>query len=105
MKWPTTATSTKTRVNTAWKKREKLYRTGLASPSKVYEIWAAEFEVCYQEGGYYSLTCHPQVIGRRHRAQMLEKLIAYIKSFSDVWIARHMDIAKYILETKCIDRP
>jgi peptidoglycan/xylan/chitin deacetylase (PgdA/CDA1 family) len=77
----------------------KPYRTGMSSPSKVYEIWAAEFEVCYQEGGYYGLTCHPQVIGRRHRAQMLEKLIAYIKSFPDVWIARHIDIAEHLLES------
>jgi peptidoglycan/xylan/chitin deacetylase (PgdA/CDA1 family) len=79
------------------------YRTGMSSPSKVYEIWAAEFDVCYQEGGYYGLTCHPQIIGRRHRAQMLERLIAYIKSFPDVWIARHIDIAKHLLETKFKD--
>jgi len=78
---------------------QKPYRTGMSSPSKVYEIWAAEFDVCYQEGGYYGLTCHPQVIGRRHRAQMLDKLIAYIRSFPDVWIARHIDIANHLLET------
>jgi hypothetical protein len=71
----------------------------MSSPTKVYEIWAAEFDVCYREAGYYGLTCHPQVIGRRHRAQMLETLIAYIKSFPGVWIARHMDIAEYLLET------
>jgi peptidoglycan/xylan/chitin deacetylase (PgdA/CDA1 family) len=75
----------------------KPYRTGMSSPTKVYEIWAAEFEVCYREGGYYGLTCHPQIIGRRHRAAMLETLIAHIKSFPDVWIARHIDIAKHIL--------
>lgn len=77
----------------------KPYQTGMSSQSKVYEIWAAEFEVCYQEGGYYGLTCHPQIIGRRHRAQMFDKLIAYIKSFPDVWIARHIDIANHILST------
>ncbi len=82
--------------------RQKPYQTGMSSPSKVYEIWSAEFEVCYQEGGYFCLTCHPQVIGRRHRARMLDKLIAYIKSFPEVWIARHMDIAKHILGAKNI---
>jgi hypothetical protein len=82
--------------------RQKPYQTGMSSPSKVYEIWSAEFEVCYQEGGYFGLTCHPQVIGRRHRARMLDKLIAYIKSFPQVWIARYMDIAKHILGPRYI---
>ncbi len=80
--------------------RQKPYQTGMSSQSKVYEIWAAEFEVCYQEGGYYGLTCHPQVIGRRHRAQMYDKLLAFIKSFPDVWIATHIDIARHILDSQ-----
>lgn len=50
---------------------------GLAAPSKVEEIWAAEFAWAAENvtGGLFNLTLHPQVIGRGHRLAMLERLI------------------------------
>jgi hypothetical protein len=33
--------------------------------------------------GVFTLTMHPQVIGRGHRMLMLERLIAWFKSHSD----------------------
>lgn len=50
---------------------------GLAAPSKVEEIWQGEFEFMtrYVEHGVYTLTMHPQVIGRGHRFLLLERLI------------------------------
>ena len=57
-------------------------RPGLAAPSKVEEIWRAEFEFMVREipDGVFTLTMHPQVIGRGHRLLMLERLIAYFQS-------------------------
>ncbi len=75
----------------------KPYYSGLSAPSKVYEIWADEFDMCYQEGGYFGLTMHPQVMGRRHRVKLLEKLILHIMEFPNVWFARHIDIANWWL--------
>ena len=42
---------------------------GLSSPSAVYEIWAGDFDYLYDRigEGVYTLTMHPQVIGRGHR--------------------------------------
>ncbi|CAN5570017.1 polysaccharide deacetylase [soil metagenome] len=50
---------------------------GLSAPSKVEEIWLGEFEYMrtHVPTGVYTLTMHPQVIGRGHRMLMLERLI------------------------------
>lgn len=63
------------------------YYSGLSAPSKVYEIWASEFDGAYLNEGVFVLTMHPQIIGRYHRIVMLEKLIQYILTHQDVWFA------------------
>ena len=59
---------------------------GLSAPSKVEEIWRGEFDFMYQEipNGVYTLTMHPQVIGRGHRMLMLERLIDYFAAHDGV---------------------
>ena len=54
---------------------------GLSAPSKVEEIWRGEFSFMRREvpGGVFTLTMHPQVIGRGHRMLMLEQLIHWMK--------------------------
>lgn len=51
-------------------------------PSTVLEIWRAEFDYALANapGGLFSLTLHPQVIGRGHRITMLETLIQHMSS-------------------------
>ena len=55
---------------------------GLSDPSRVYEVWAGDFDYLHQKlgAGVYTLTMHPQVIGRGHRLLMLERLIEHMKS-------------------------
>ena len=55
-------------------------RTGMAPASCVEEIWREEFDymVDHVPGGVYTLTMHPQVIGRGHRMLMLERLVRYM---------------------------
>jgi peptidoglycan-N-acetylglucosamine deacetylase len=59
---------------------------GLSAPSKVEEIWRDEFDYMYREvpGGVFTLTMHPQVIGRGHRMLMLERLIAHFRAHEGV---------------------
>jgi hypothetical protein len=54
---------------------------GHSAPSKVEEIWQGEFTFMRREvpDGVFTLTMHPQVIGRGHRLLMLERLIAWFK--------------------------
>ena len=68
---------------------------GMSAPSKVEEIWRADFDGLYAEGGdgCYVLTMHPQVIGRHHRMAMLERVIQYILEHDHVWWAQMSEIA------------
>lgn len=65
--------------------------TGLRLPSDVYQAWAAEFECAQEQGGVFTLTCHPEIIGRGPRAKMLEKLILHMQSFEDVTFSTMAD--------------
>lgn len=59
---------------------------GLASPSKVLEIWTAELRYAHEHapGGLLTITMHPECIGRGHRMAMLEQFIAEAKSLDGV---------------------
>lgn len=70
------------------------YRVGLADPDRVFEIWRAEFEAVYAEGGTVCYTLHPQIIGRHHRLKMLERLIRHICQYPRARFARAGDVAR-----------
>jgi peptidoglycan/xylan/chitin deacetylase (PgdA/CDA1 family) len=69
---------------------------GLSSPSAVYEIWAGDFDYLYSrmDEGVYTLTMHPQVIGRGHRLLMLERLVKHIRSHRGVEFSTMSAIAR-----------
>ena len=81
-----------------------VYLMGMSSPSKVEEIWREDFEGAYEEGGdgCYVLTMHPQIIGRRHRMQMLERIVQHIHGYDGVWFAQMREIAKDFRERSAI---
>ncbi|RIK46620.1 MAG: ribulose phosphate epimerase [Chloroflexi bacterium] len=76
-----------------------MFRAGSPRPisaaENVYQAWSEEFLGIYRYGGLFNLTMHPQFIGRPGRLLMLERLIAYIRSFPDVWFATGAEIADY----------
>lgn len=70
------------------------YYTGMSSQNKVYEIWEAEFDGAYADQGFLCIVMHPQVIGKRSRMAMLERLIQYILRHDGVWFATHLEVAQ-----------
>ena len=68
---------------------------GLSAASKVEEIWRDEFAFMYRDvpGGTFTLTMHPQVIGRGHRIMMLERLVAFMRGHGDVRFATMAEAA------------
>lgn len=72
------------------------YLVGLSAPSKVEEIWVEDFNGMYEEGGdiCYVLTMHPQMIGRHHRMQMVERVLDHILQHDGVWFAQMHEIAE-----------
>lgn len=55
---------------------------GMHSPDHVFSCWKAEFDYCHAHvpGGVFTLTMHPQVIGRGPRIEMLSRLIDYMQA-------------------------
>jgi peptidoglycan-N-acetylglucosamine deacetylase len=70
---------------------------GIWSQEEVLEIWLEEFEGAWEEGGFFNLMGHPQVIGRPSRVRMLERLIRHILDKKDVWVVRPTELADYWL--------
>jgi peptidoglycan-N-acetylglucosamine deacetylase len=71
--------------------------TGIRSQEDVFEIWREEFEAAYEEGGFFNLMGHPQVIGRPSRMRMVSRLLEIILGKGDVWIARPIEVAEHYL--------
>ena len=71
-------------------------RVGLSAPSKVLEIWTDEFDymVAHEEQGVFTLTCHPQVIGRGHRMALLERFIQHVLASGTARFARMGEVAR-----------
>ena len=69
---------------------------GLADPSRVYEVWVGDFDfLCHKLGrGVFTLTMHPQVIGRGHRMLMLERLIDHMRVVPGVRFGTMSDYAR-----------
>jgi peptidoglycan/xylan/chitin deacetylase (PgdA/CDA1 family) len=68
-------------------------------PSAVEEIFRAEFDGAWQEGGLFLLTMHPHIIGHRSRLPLLERLIGHMRTRGGCWFATHAQVA-----TWCRDR-
>jgi len=64
-------------------------------PSSVEEIFRAEFDGAYAEGGLFLLTMHPHIIGHRSRVVLLERLIKHIKATGNCWFATHAQVAEW----------
>jgi peptidoglycan/xylan/chitin deacetylase (PgdA/CDA1 family) len=55
---------------------------GMHTPEHVYECWKGEFDYCHAHvrEGVFTLTMHPQIIGRGPRITMLSKLIDHMQA-------------------------
>jgi peptidoglycan-N-acetylglucosamine deacetylase len=71
------------------------YRNGTSAPSKVLQIWSADFDWMHDhvDGGILTVAMHPQVIGRGHRVAMLEQFIGHCRERGATF-ARMGDVAR-----------
>ncbi len=75
----------------------------MASPDHVFNAWSTAFDDVRQRGGLFMLTMHPYVIGRPGRLSVLERLLRHIRAYSDVRLARSVDIATEFAKQAGID--
>jgi peptidoglycan/xylan/chitin deacetylase (PgdA/CDA1 family) len=66
------------------------------SPDAFLATWLAEFDSAHAERRHTTFTMHPEVIGRGHRAALLDRLIADMSERADIWFATHGDVAAYV---------
>jgi peptidoglycan/xylan/chitin deacetylase (PgdA/CDA1 family) len=69
-------------------------------PSAVAEIFHAELDGAWREGGLFLLTMHPHIIGHRSRIGILERLIRGAKDRGSVWFATHEEVARWCWERR-----
>jgi peptidoglycan/xylan/chitin deacetylase (PgdA/CDA1 family) len=65
------------------------------SIADVESAWLAEFDYAHREvpGGLFTLTMHPQIIGRGPRIEMLERLIATMSDYDDLQFTTLANVA------------
>ncbi|QDL90529.1 polysaccharide deacetylase [Paroceanicella profunda] len=63
--------------------------------SHMLELFKDEFREIYRWGGLYDIIFHPQITGRPGRIAMLRELIAFIRTFPDVWITTGAEVAEH----------
>src|SRR5437868_3481097 len=68
-------------------------------PDHVFQIYKAEFDGAYDEGGMFILTMHPHITGHRSRLAQLDRLITYMKSKPGVWFATLQEVATYVKQS------
>ena len=64
---------------------------GVQTPHTLLQIWKDEFDYLYNRigKGLFSVTMHPQVIGRAHRLLLLERIIEHVEG--QTWGELHDD--------------
>jgi peptidoglycan-N-acetylglucosamine deacetylase len=67
-------------------------------PSAVEEIFMAEFDGAWDEGGLFLLTMHPHITGHRSRMPVLARLIKHMKTRGKCWFATHEQVARWCKE-------
>jgi peptidoglycan-N-acetylglucosamine deacetylase len=73
---------------------------GLRDPAEVGAIWQGEFDYCRVElrDGLFTLTCHPEIIGRGSRIAMLDRLVTHMKSQKNVRFSTLREEARRLLQ-------
>ena len=69
---------------------------GIASPSKLLEMWTLEFEAVVAAGGCFVPTVHPCFSGRPSRAAAVDELVGRICAADGVWVATGSEIADHV---------
>jgi peptidoglycan/xylan/chitin deacetylase (PgdA/CDA1 family) len=67
------------------------------APEDFLATWLAEFDSALAEHRHITFTMHPEVIGRGHRAALLERLIVQMRERGVVWFAPHADVQRWVV--------
>jgi len=72
--------------------------SGLRNPDDVFQCWKSEFDYCHAHvpDGVFTLTMHPQIIGRGPRIRLLERLIGQMQKQTGVAFCTMAEVAQRV---------
>jgi len=80
----------------------RYWKNQMFTANDFFEYVRDAFNTLYEEGAtlpkMMSVGLHCRIIGRPGRAQGLDRFLAHVRKFPDVWIAKRNDIARFWLE-------
>jgi len=80
----------------------RYWKNQMFTANDFFEYVRDAFDTLYEEGATHpkmmSVGLHPRIIGRPGRAQGLDRFLAHVRKFKDVWITNRNTIAKFWLE-------
>lgn len=68
----------------------------LSGTQRIYDTWLAEFDSALADKRLITFTMHPEIIGRGHRATMLDDFLSTIENRGAVWFATHAEVVDHI---------
>ena len=80
------------------------FRSSIASPEKVLDLWTSELDAMRRYGCLFLLTSHPFLSGRPHRVEVLRALIEYALGTGEVEFASCRDVARRARANPKLDR-
>jgi len=78
------------------------HRVLRGNPRDWHDVHRDTFDYLYhnEPTAYLNITVHCHFGGRPLMAAMVDKVLGYIKSFPDVWVARHDELAQWIMDNR-----
>lgn len=72
------------------------YQMPISAPGRAKEVFLAEFESAWENGGLWMTVWHPFLTGRPSRIKMLIEMIEYMQNKGGVWFATLAEITAHI---------
>ena len=78
------------------------HRVLRGSPRDWYDVYQDTFDYLYRNEptSYLNITVHCHFGGRPLIAAQIDRILKYIRGFPEVWIVRHDELAKWVLDNK-----
>ncbi|HEY0179008.1 MAG TPA: polysaccharide deacetylase family protein [Dokdonella sp.] len=72
-----------------------------ASPSDYVDVYTRTLDYLreHEKGSFLAIALHCQFGGRPLMIAALDEILKYFKRFSDVWIVRHEELARWVIRT------
>ena len=83
------------------------HRVLRGNPRDWYDVHKDTFDYLYhnEPTSYLNITVHSHFGGRPLISAQIDRILKYVRGFSDVWIVRHDELAKWVLDNKIQEWP